>query len=67
MPIADKTSAIKFTADLRAHQQVKTGYMTFCADCAKSGIEKWLVCLGKMTCTCYDLTGNEKLTEEIPL
>jgi uncharacterized protein YbcV (DUF1398 family) len=66
MPIARNTNAAQFLADLKAHQQGKTDYMTFCADCAKSGIEKWLVNLDKMTCTYYDLSGNEILTEEIP-
>ena len=32
----------------------------------KSGIEKWVVCLQKMTCTYYDKAGNEILTEQIP-
>ena len=66
MPIAPKTDATQFLADLKAHQQGKTNYMSFCADCAKSGIEKWIVLIDKMTCTYYDLAGNEILKEEIP-
>ena len=66
MPIALKTNDAQFIADLKAHQQGKTDYMTFCADCAKSGIEKWVVQLEKMTCTYYDQAGKEILKEEIP-
>ena len=66
MPIAPKTNAKQFLADLKAHQHGKTDYMTFCADCAKSGIEKWVVSLDKMNCTYYDLAGKEILTEQIP-
>ena len=56
----------QFKADLKAHQQGKTDYPTFCSDCAKSGIEKWSVNLDKMTCTYYDKAGNEILEEKIP-
>lgn len=66
MPIAKKTDSTQFIADLKAHQQGKTDYLTFCADCAKSGIEKWVVSLDKMTCTYYDIAGNQILTEDIP-
>jgi uncharacterized protein YbcV (DUF1398 family) len=44
----------------------KTDYLTFCNDCAKSGIEKWIVRLEEMTCTYYDKAGNDILVEKIP-
>lgn len=66
LPIASSSSPEQFKADLKAHQQGKTDYPTFCNDCAKSGIEKWVVCLQKMTCTYFDKAGNEILTEQIP-
>lgn len=56
----------QFKTDLKAHQQGKTDYMTFCTDCAKSGVEKWAVSLDKMTCTYFDKHGNEMLVEVIP-
>jgi uncharacterized protein YbcV (DUF1398 family) len=56
----------QFKFDLHAHQQGKTDYATFCADCAKSGIEKWVVDMEKMTCAYYDKGGNELLVEQIP-
>lgn len=66
LEISTETSISQFTADLKAHQQGKTDYKTFCDDCAKSGILKWHVCLEKMTCTYFDQAGNEILVEQIP-
>ncbi len=56
----------QFTFDLSAHQKGETNYLTFCNDCGKSGIEKWIVSLQKMTCIYYDKAGNEILIETIP-
>lgn len=56
----------QFVSDLKAHQQGKTNYPTFCSDCAKSGIEKWEVKMDKMTCTYFDKNGIEILVEGIP-
>lgn len=55
-----------FKAELLAHQQGKTDYLTFIKMCAETGIEKWIISMEKMTCTYYDLAGNEVLTEKIP-
>lgn len=66
LAIADLTDENQFKADLKAHQQGKTDYPTFCRDCAKSGIEKWVVNLEKMTCTYFDKAGKEILEEQIP-
>ncbi len=67
LTIAQVANIEQFKADIKAHQQGKTDYATFCNDCAKSGIEKWSVCMDKMTCTYYDKAGNEILVEKIPL
>lgn len=64
--VAPVSDAVRFKSDLKAHQQGKTDYPTFCADCAKSGIEKWVVNIEKMTCTYFDQTGGEVLEELIP-
>lgn len=64
--IAEQKNTNQFTDDLKNHQQGNTDYMTFCNDCAKSGVEKWAVSMDKMTCTYYDKAGNEMLTEVIP-
>lgn len=64
--IADDSDIEQFKADIKAHQQGKTDYPTFCNDCAKSGIEKWVVDINKMTCIYYDKAGNEVLVEQIP-
>lgn len=66
LTIAEKSNIEQFKSDLKAHQQGKTDYMTFCNDCAKSGVEKWEVCMKKMTCTYYDKAGKEMLEEIIP-
>ena len=63
--IAASPDREQFKADLKAHQQGKTDYLTFIKMCATFGIEKWQVCMDKMTCTYYDKAGNEILTEEI--
>ncbi|MBN9293262.1 MAG: DUF1398 domain-containing protein [Flavobacteriia bacterium] len=55
-----------FKADLKEHQQGKTDYRTFINRCAAAGIEKWAVCMDKMTCTYSDKAGKEILIEEIP-
>jgi uncharacterized protein YbcV (DUF1398 family) len=51
---------------LKIHQQGKTDYITFCKDCAETGIEKWFVSLDEMTCTYYDKAGNKVLIEKVP-
>ncbi len=66
MNIADKNNKEQFITDLKAHQQGKTDYPIFCKDCAKSGIEKWIVDFTKMTCAYYEKAGNEVLVEIIP-
>lgn len=65
--IADDSNKEKFSHYLKIHQQGKTNYLTFCNDCAATGIEKWFVCLGAMTCTYYDKRGNTILIEQIPV
>lgn len=67
LSIANESNVEQFKADLKAHQQGKTDYMTFLNDCAKSGIEKWIVVMDKMTCSYYDKVGNEMVVEVIPL
>lgn len=63
--IANDSDKEKFTHYLKIHQQGETDYFTFCQQCAETGIEKWFVCLDKMTCTYYDKAGSEILIEEI--
>lgn len=66
LKIASTCNNEQFKADLKAHQQGKTDYQTFIHDCARSGVEKWIVGMEKMTCTYYDTAGNEMLAELIP-
>lgn len=55
-----------FKKALKEHQQGMTDYPTFIQDCARNGIEKWIVRLDQMTCTYFDTKGNEMLVERIP-
>lgn len=66
LTIADRPRVKEFKAELAAHQQGKTNYLTFIRMCAETGIEKWMICMDKMTCTYYDKAGNEILIERIP-
>ncbi|NMH27675.1 DUF1398 domain-containing protein [Flavobacterium silvaticum] len=66
LKISQTSNESQFKSDLKSHQQGQTDYSTFCADCAKSGIEKWAVDLQKMTCTYFDKAGNQMLVEQIP-
>jgi len=64
--IATTAKEMEFKADLKAHQEGKTNYPTFCGNAASSGVEKWAVCMVEMTCTYYDKTGSKILVEAIP-
>ena len=64
--IADTSYGERFKTELKAHQEGKTDFLTFIKMCATVGIEKWEICMGKMTCTYYDKAGNGILVEGIP-
>ncbi len=67
IPIADTAKVEEFKAELLAHQQGKTDYLTFIKMCASTGIEKWEISMANMTCTYYNKAGKVILTEQIPL
>lgn len=67
MAIADSSNKSQFTEDLKAHQEGKTDFLTFCSQSAESGIEKWVVDTIQLTCTYYDKAGKEILVEKIPV
>ncbi|MFN3488925.1 MAG: DUF1398 family protein [Emticicia sp.] len=64
--MADTPNNEPFKAELVAHQEGKTDFLTFIKMCAMFGIEKWTICMDKMTCTYYDKAGKEILVEQIP-
>jgi len=66
LTVADTVKNEEFRAELIAHQQGKTDFLTFIKLCANYGIEKWEICMDKMTCTYFDKAGNVILVEEIP-
>lgn len=66
LTISENTNSELFKAGLKSHQQGETDYITFCNDCAKSGVEKWYVALTEMICTYFDTKEREVLVERIP-
>ncbi|HMW38489.1 MAG: DUF1398 domain-containing protein [Saprospiraceae bacterium] len=66
LAIADSSHTDLFKAELLAHQQGKTDYLTFIKMCAATGISKWVISMDQMTCTYYDKAGNKILEEKIP-
>ncbi len=66
LAIADTAAIETFKAELLAHQQGRTDFLTFIKMCAVAGIEKWATSMDKMTCTYYDKSGSEILIENIP-
>jgi uncharacterized protein YbcV (DUF1398 family) len=64
--IADGSKGEEFKAELVAHQQGKTDFLTFIKMCATFGIEKWEIRMDKMTCSYFDKAGNKILVEQIP-
>jgi uncharacterized protein YbcV (DUF1398 family) len=64
--IATTSHKTDFINDLKAHQQGKTDYPTFCNDCARSGVNKWTVNMADMTCSYYDKQETTLLVEIIP-
>lgn len=66
LSIAEIPQIEVFKAELIAHQQGKTDFLTFIKMCASTGIEKWAISMDQMTCTYFDKAGNEVLVEKIP-
>lgn len=66
LPIADAPDITTFKEELVAHQQGKTDFLTFIKMCATCGIERWTISMEKMTCSYFDKSGKEVLTEQIP-
>ncbi|HTL08257.1 MAG TPA: DUF1398 family protein, partial [Chitinophagaceae bacterium] len=65
LSIAATSNKVQFKLALEAHQQGKTSFVVFCNDCARLGIERWVVCTEKMTCTYFNKAGQELLVEPI--
>lgn len=51
---------------LTVHQHGQTDYLTFCAQAAAAGVEKWTTNTSVMEVVYYDKTGNALLSEMIP-
>lgn len=66
LAITETSNIDQFISDLKAHQEGKTDFPTFCKDAAKSGIYKWAVDIAANTCSYFDKKDEKLLTEEIP-
>lgn len=66
LTIAEIPAPEQFKAELKAHQQGQSDFLTFIHRCATYGIAKWVISMDKMTCTYFDKAGNQILVEEIP-
>lgn len=64
--IAETANVDAFKAELSAHQQGKTDFLTFIKMCAIHGVKKWAISMRDMTCTYYDKADRKILVEEIP-
>lgn len=63
--ISEQADGEAFRTALKLHQQGGTSYPQFCEDCARTGVEKWTVSIGGMTCTYFDCSGAIVLVENI--
>jgi len=66
LPIAQLSDPEAFKAFLKAHQLGNSDYLSFCRQCAQTGIYKWIVSIKDRTCSYYDRQGNVLLVETIP-
>ncbi len=65
--IANISDKERFHHHLKSHQRGQTDYAIFCNHSAETGVEKWTVDMGQMTCTYYDKSKNKMLVEPIPV
>lgn len=66
LDIHEVANSQQFKDALKAHQEGKTDYPTFCKDCAHAGIKKWTVSILQRTCIYFDKSENKVLLENIP-
>lgn len=66
MSINQNVDKEQFVNDLRSHQNGQTDFLTFCNDCAKSGIYAWKLDFANMTCTYLTIANEIVLIENIP-
>lgn len=67
LKVAEVSNKEKFVERLRLHQGGGTDYMTFCRDCADSGVEKWTLDMKAGICTYYDRKGEVLIVEHFPV
>ena len=65
--VADTVNIEQLKADIIDHQQGRSDYFQISRQSAKSGVDKWAVCLITMTCAYIDKEGNKIWVEDIPV
>ncbi|MFY0255585.1 DUF1398 family protein [Chitinophaga sp. 30R24] len=65
--IADEVNEEQLRKDIKNHQNGGSDYFEICRECANNGVNKWAVCMRKMTCTYYDKSGHVIMVEAIPI
>jgi uncharacterized protein YbcV (DUF1398 family) len=66
LSIHQKVDKEQFVTALKEHQNGITDFLTFCNDCAMSGIYSWKLDFVNMTCTYLSMDNEIVLIENIP-
>jgi|ERR1035437_4795190 uncharacterized protein YbcV (DUF1398 family) len=66
LSVNNQSDTDQFQHDLKDHQEGNKDYLSFCNDCAKSGVEKWVIDMASKTCTYFNKAGQKMYTEKIP-
>ena len=64
--ISSNSSPAAVRQIITEHQQGKSDFLTFCAQVANAGVEKWAVDTQIMLCSYYDKAGSSMVAEPIP-
>ncbi len=67
LTVNHQSDMAQFQRDLKIHQDGHRDYLTFCSDCAKAGVEKWVVNMSDKTCTYFNKAGQKMYSEKIPV
>ena len=65
--IRQEVAVPEFVDQLRLHQRGGTTFFQFCEDCARTGVDRWVVDLEYLTCTYFSRGGTVVVVEEIPV
>ena len=63
--LAEKSDNELLEKSIQLFQKDDIDYLTFCNSCAKSGVEKWVVSMGEMSCSYHNKEGDIMFVETI--